>query len=142
MTKTFSLTLTCLENNDCIVFEKSSLICQYRETILEYASKIGANIRDQFNIEVSSYENYSNLLFFITSLEREIFAVSVNGKEIEFFKKVPFMIEGWNSIIHHSYKMGATPTLEGGFDFKDVTNANDFIEYMHSIELLDQYRFN
>ncbi len=139
MTKAFSLTVTSLDTGNRIIFENSSFICNYRFTILDTASKLGGTIIDEYTITMPNYNKYSDLLLFISTLERNVFSLTLDGNDFKFYKKTSLIERSWNSITAHAKYLGGIPNLTGGFDFKDPITLNEFIEYIHSIELMEEF---
>ena len=139
MPKSFSLTVISLDTGSQISFENSSLICNYRDTISDIASKLGGMTEDKYTITMPSSKEYSDLLFFIASLERGIFSISLSGKELQFFKKTSIMESSWKSIIAHAKELGGELTITGGFDFNEPSKAKEFIKYIQSIEVMEGY---
>ena len=140
MTKAFSLIVTCLETNENVEFQNSSFICANRQTILNMASQLGFIIKDETSIATTDYQDYTDLLFFITSLEKSVFPVTVNGVELAIFHKVSLIETHWELIAEKAEKLTGNPTLSGGFEFKSLIPAIYFTDFIQSIILLDSYK--
>ena len=140
MTKAFSLIVSCLETSEYVTFQHSSFICANRYTILKMASQLGLTIEDETNLKATDPQAYTDLLFFITSLEKRVFPITVNDVEITLFPKTPLIESHWELISEKAKQLEGTPTLSGGFDFKSLILASYFMDFIQSIILLDSYQ--
>ncbi len=140
MTKAFSLIVTCLETNENVEFQNSSFICANRQTILDMASQLGCTIKDEASITTANYHSYTDLLFFIASLEKSVFPVTVNGIEITLFPKTPLVESNWKLISKRAKELMGNLSLSGGFEFQSLILASYFIDFIKSILILDSYQ--
>lgn len=140
MTKAFSLIVTCLETNENVEFQNSSFICANRRTILNMASQLGLTIEDETNLKTADPQAYTDLLFFITSLEKRVFPITVNDVEITLFPKTPLIESHWKLIAEKAEKLQGTQSLSGGFEFKSLIPASYFMDFIQSIILLESYQ--
>lgn len=139
MTNEFSLRIINQTDGNCILFENSILICKYRDSILDQASKLGGTVHDRFNVTVPSSKEYSDLLLFITKLERGFFTVTLNTEELSYFERTPFIENSWSLIVEHAKKLGGTLTPIEDFNFKNSDSAKAFINYLVALNILSQY---
>lgn len=134
MNNEFSLKISS-RDGDCISFEHSSFICNYREKILTKVSLMGGTIISNFEVELPTKENLDSLLLFISLLRSDVFAITVNRKKfIAWISKTPPMKKHWDILENNVKIFHGTPTLDG-FDFENISKAKDFMNCLIEIIL-------
>ena len=120
------------KDGDCILFERSSFICNYRQGILNRVNHLGGTIISNFEVELPSKEKFDSLLLFIGLMQADAFAVTVNhGKEyVAWISKTPKLKEYWNILKKHDAESFHGISTPEGFDFEKIFDARDFITFL------------
>ncbi len=129
----FSLKISS-KDGDCILFERSSFICNYRQGILSRVDHLGGTIISNFEVELPSKEKFDSLLFFISLLQADAFAITVdNGKTyVAWISKTPTMKDCWHLVKHYAKNFEGSETSEG-FNFKTKSDAKNFMTCLTTV---------
>ena len=132
----FSLKISS-KDGDCILFERSSFICNYRQGILNRVNHLGGTIISNFEVELPTKEKFDSLLLFIGLLQADAFAVTVNhGKKyVAWISKTPKLKEHWNTLKNDTVKNFYGTSTPEGFDFEKINDAKDFVIFLTGIFL-------
>lgn len=134
MNNEFSLKISS-KDGACILFERSSFICNHRRDILDEVNHMGGNIVSNFEVELPTKENFDSLLLFIGLLQADAFAVTMNhGKEyVAWISKTPLMKEHWDTVKNYATESFHGTSIPEGFDFEKVSDAKDFMAFLATI---------
>ncbi len=133
MNNEFSLKISS-KDGACILFERSSFICNYRQGILDRVNHMGGTIISNFEVELPNKEKFDSLLLFIGLLQADAFAVTIgHGKKyVAWISKNSLMKEHWDIVKGYAQNFNGVSTPEG-FDFEKSSDAKDFMTCLTTI---------